>query len=81
MNKTHKTRKHTMRKRKTRKMYGGTVEELNKLLKELVVDNKLHIPPLSEEQRIEFKNVKKIELRGNWKWSCWALSKVSALVH
>ena len=58
MNKTHKTRKHTMRKRKTRKMYGGTVEELNKLLKELVVDNKLHIPPLSEEQRIEFKNVK-----------------------
>ena len=69
MNKTHKTRKtrktrkhilrktgkHTMRKRK---MYGGTVEELNILLKELVVDNKLHIPPLSEEQRIEFKNVK-----------------------
>ena len=60
----HKTRKHTMHKtrkhilRKTRKMYGGTVEELNKLLKELVVDDKLHIPPLSEEQQIEFKNVK-----------------------
>ena len=55
-----KTRKHKTRTRKTRKhkMYGGTVEELNKLLKELVVDNKLHIPPLSEEQRIEFKNVK-----------------------
>ena len=70
----HKTRKHTMRKmrkhtmhkhtmrkhktRKTHKMYGGTVEELNRLLKEFVVDDKLHIPPLSEEQRTEFKNVK-----------------------